>query len=310
MTRRYTPMLSACLLLCILLAVPVAYARQPGYRTTPVSDDAYRMLIRYYDYDTCIPLDARIVETGKTDLGPREKVVFSGADGQRVPGWLALPADGEGPCPVIILLHGFTGNKDEWWQDDSFYGGGLVTKRFIPAGYAVLALDARFHGERRAFNDYEVPRDMRARGWDAKAAEMVADTIVDYRRAIDWLCTRADIDSTRIGVHGYSMGGMMAFLLTAAEPRIRVTVSCVTWNWKTGSGKYAFINPFNVARGIGDRPFLMLMGTNDPLLPRDVAGELYETVRGPATDIRFFDAGHRLPDEYIDEALRWFRGHL
>ena len=77
---------------------------------------------------------------------------------------------------------------------------------------AVLALDAQYHGERISANDYENPGAMLfERKWYNWTREMVLQTTVEHRRAIDYLATRPEIDVERIGLLGHSMGGIIIF---------------------------------------------------------------------------------------------------
>ena len=46
----------------------------------------------------------------------------------------------------------------------------------------------------------------------------------DYRRALDYLSSRADIDTTKFAYFGYSWGGLMGGLIPAVEPRIKTAV--------------------------------------------------------------------------------------
>jgi dienelactone hydrolase len=309
--RKVSNKSSIILLLLVFATVSFSSAQERiPFEMKPVGDEAFGMILQSYEYDKDMPLDARTVETVKIGGHTREKIVFNGVRDNRVPGYLAIPDNGEGPYPCVILLHGFTGNKAEWWQDDSFYAGGLVAKEFLGAGFAVLALDAQYHGERAPANDYEKPNAMKDRGWTSRSVEMIIQTVTEYRRAIDYLENRTDIDSSRIGVHGYSMGGMMAFLLTGSEPRVKAAVSCVTWNWDTDDAKYELIAPHNFARAIGERPFLVMLGREDEILPLDAAKRLYGLVEGPATKLIFYDSGHRLDDDYIKQTGQWFTDHL
>lgn len=64
----------------------------------------------------------------------------------------------------------------------------------------MLALDAQYHGERSLFNDFESTFTMVfQKQWINRLREMVVQTIVDYRRAIDYLETRKEIDPDRSG---------------------------------------------------------------------------------------------------------------
>ena len=103
----------------------------------------------------------------------------------------------------------------------------------------------------------------------------------------------------------------MAFLLTGTEPRVKVTVSCVTWTWRLKDSVFDVVAPYNFAQGIGPRPFLMLMGRSDELLTAEQAQRIFDCIGEPTAAIEFFNSGHKLPpDKYIPEAVTWFKKHL
>ena len=103
--------------------------------------------------------------------------------------------------------------------------------------------------------------------------------------AIDYLQTRPEINAKRVGMLGYSMGGTQTFLLTAVEPRIKVAIACAV---PADTEKLSLVAPQNYARGIAGRPFLMLMGQNDPLCSVEQARQLYAFIESPHTAIEFF----------------------
>ena len=53
------------------------------------------------------------------------------------------------------------------------------------------------------------------------------DTVWDLMRLIDYLETREDVDSRRIGMIGFSKGGMETYLTAAIDPRVAVAVPCI-----------------------------------------------------------------------------------
>ncbi len=70
-----------------------------------VTEDTYRAIAQFYEYDRNSPLSAQTVEKKDMPLSTREKIVFTGIAGSRVPGYLALPKN----CtvsPVILLVDG------------------------------------------------------------------------------------------------------------------------------------------------------------------------------------------------------------
>lgn len=278
----------------------------------PVGEEAYGVLKAFYDYDADIPLEARVVELKETETSVRRKVVFRGARSFLVPGYLEFPKNAQPPYPCVLLMHGWSGGKENWWENDNYIYGGIARKALLDKGWAVFALDAQGHGDRIAENDYHVVNlynepDAPARKNYFTLREIITQTLVDYRRGLDYLASRGDIDMGRIAALGYSMGGFHAFALTAVEPRIKLGASCVVpVSWSED----AVLAPANYARGIGDRPFCMLMGRQDGMCNEDQARQLYRLIEGLKTKLIFYDAGHRLPVEYVPDAVEFIATHL
>lgn len=275
------------------------------------TDEAYRSILQFYEYDKQIPLEGRVVEREESPTYIREKIVFNGIRDSRVPGYLGLPKAGSGPFPVVLLIDGINGSKSRWWEDDSWPHGGLATKQLLAAGFAVLALDAQYHGERIVANDYENPGAMYfQRKWYNRTREMILQTTVEHRRAIDYLATRPEIDVERIGLLGHSMGGIVIFGLNASEPRVKTSVACVTPLNIWDPMELTVISPLNFARGVGKRPFLMLMGRSDSFYSASDVALLMKMIDGAPKHLKFYDSGHRLPADYVTEARQWFEQHL
>ena len=278
----------------------------------PISEEAFGVLMAFYDYDTEIPLEARVVELKETRTSVRRKVVFRSARSFLVPGYLEFPKEAEPPYPCVLLLHGWSGSKEDWWEDGNYISGGDARKALLKKGYAVFALDAQGHGDRIAENDYHVVNLYNEPGTPPRKnyftlREIITQTVIDYRRGLDYLAVRADIDMQRIGLLGYSMGGFQTFALTTSEPRIKLAAGCVApVSWSDD----VVLAPANYARGIGDRPFCMLIGREDDMCNEAQARELYALVESPNTKILFYDAGHRLPVDYVRDAVTFIAAHL
>ncbi len=277
-----------------------------------IGQEAYDAIVRFYDYDKTIPLLARVVERKDSDNWIREKFVLRGVRGFLVPGYLERPKDCDGPAPIVLLLHGWSGSKDSWWQDGGYISGGNMRRALLNAGYAVLAIDAPTHGDRIAENDYALVNDLSKDGQPSHrnyftVSEIVSQGTRDYRRALDLIESRDDLDSSRIGMIGYSMGGWQSFLLTAVDPRIRVSVACVV---PSLAGESTSIAPKDYARGIGDRPFLMLMGHSDPMCHPQHAKQLLDLIPGDRKKLVMFESGHKLPSDYVSDALAWLEHYL
>ena len=176
------------------------------------------------------------------------------------------------------------------------------------------ALDAQCHGDRISQNDFapvnhflDPAQPTPARRGYFTQQEIYIQTTRDYRRTIDYLESRAEIDASRIGLIGYSMGGAQAFLVTGVEPRIKVAVSCCA---PADRLKWSPIAPQNFIAGIGDRPFLMIMGRTDTMCPVDHARALLALIPSSHKDLIFIEAGHKLPPDYVPRALEWLQKHL
>ena len=288
------------LLSTILLSIAAA-----GASGNEMHPQAYGLLKSIYAYDQSFPLNARTVGSVQHGEAVFEKIVFDSFHDGKVPGLLALPTQGDAPFPIVLLLHGVTGDKKQWLGDD-FTHGGEVSAGLLKEGFGVLALDAQYHGDRAVYNDYLDAGEMVfKKGWGVRYANMLTQSVVDYRRAIDYLSLRDDIDSTRIGLLGYSMGGHMAFILGAVEERIQATVACVVPHM---AGMPMAASAF--ARDMGADPLLMLMGREDQFYTQDQANSLFRAIPGNAKTIQFFDSGHSLPVEYAAKATQWLKKNL
>lgn len=309
-----------CLLFLAVRAVSpnVAFGEDVSTSSTEsveqLGDEASRAVAHFYDYDRSIPLEARLVEKRERPEEVREKIVFRGAQGFLVPGYFQKPMTGSGPFPCILLLHGWSGSKDAWWQDGNIISGGNVRKALLAAGFAVFALDAQCHGDRISQNDYAPVNhytDKEAGPTQRKGyfslPEIYIQTTRDYRRAIDYLETRPDVDKSRIGIVGYSMGGHQAFLLTGVESRIKATVACAA---PATNDKWSPVAPQNYVRAFGDRPFLELMGRSDPLCPVEHAIARFALIPSKAKSQVLFAADHKLPLDYVPHAVGWLKEQL
>lgn len=279
-----------------------------------LDEEASRAIAACYDYDASIPLEARVVEKVEKEGSPREKIVLRGVQGFLVPGYFQLPAQGMAPFPCALLLHGWSGSKENFWQQGNYISGGELREALLAAGFAVLALDAQCHGDRIAQNDFapvnhfaDPQAAIAGRKGYFSLPEIYTQTVRDYRRAIDYLATRPEIDKDRIGVVGYSMGGTQTFLLTGVEPRVKAAVAVAA---PAERSKWSLVAPQNFVRGIGERPFLTIIGRTDELCPLEHAVALQQLLFGPHKQQVLFDAGHRLPVDYVPHAVGWLQKHL
>ncbi len=305
---------AACLATLLLAALPLRPLQGQDSAPYPrISQEAFNARLPFWDYDRSIPLEGRVVRAWREGGRLREKIVFRGAQGFLVPGYLEFPSTNQRPWRLILLLHGWSGGKEDWYKDDNYINGGLMRTALLEAGYATLALDAATHGERsheidyQQVNPFDDPQAPPRRNYFT-FAEISVQTVKDYRRALDFVYARGVVNTNGVGVLGYSMGGMDAFYLLAVEPRIQMAVTCVPPLLSLGYGP---ASPVDYTWGLGQRPLLMLMGRRDGLgVAAKVQASYHHYIEGPNTKLIWYDKGHQLGPGYVPDALAWVKAHL
>jgi len=110
------------------------------------------------------------------------------------------------PVPAVVCIHGHGGDRYATYATESIYKG--FATELARKGYVTIAADAGQH------EVYEPGRTL------------MGERLWDLIRCADFLATRPEVDQTRIGCAGLSLGGEMAMWLGAMDTRIAATVSC------------------------------------------------------------------------------------
>jgi cephalosporin-C deacetylase-like acetyl esterase len=271
-----------------------------------VNQEVYQSIIQFYEYDGNIPLDARIVSNEDYEGSNKQKIIFKGVNNSQVPSLLIVPKDGQLTHPIVLIADGLGGEKNWWVDDESFSLGGLVTKSLLKKGFAVMVCDAVFHGERSWENGFS------SQPWPwtypYTFRHIVMQTGMEYRRAMDYLATRADIDTSRIGMMGVSMGGVITFALSSIDSRIKSSIAGLTPPFK----EYEFqsIAPSTFAGRMQVNSFLMFIGTKDELYSTKEARTLFDMISAKKKEFVEYNTAHHVSKEYADMASEWFAKNL
>ena len=170
------------------------------------------------DYETPSPLPRTYLEQFCYEPAPLENEmvfikekkpyrVFEGSinagldgadDDSRITFEFYEPTD-DSPSPVVLLLPILNGQKHLMRP--------FATK-FARNGYAAIIVDTV--QRRTLLDDLSDPEPA------------IRLSIQRHRRVIDWIESRSDLDASRIGVFGASLGGFNALHLAAIDPRVRV----------------------------------------------------------------------------------------
>ena len=134
--------------------------------------------------------------------------------GHAIPGIVWQPTSSSAPSALVLLGHGGSGHKRsaKMLRMGRIFAGDY--------GWWAAAIDGPVHGARGQVTDATDPayRQM----W--QRANVVQEMIEDWRRVLDAFSLLAEIDATRIGYWGVSMGTMFGLPYVANDPRIRAAV--------------------------------------------------------------------------------------
>lgn len=260
----------------------------------------------------------------------REKLLLRTSRDTLMPVYLLIPKNTPRPLPVVLALHGHGyGVKDivGLWEDGSErdapdglhkdFGVALCQR-----GFAVAAPEISCFGER--FSDFSYLNGQQSAPTTCAHTAMLAMhlggsaaglRVFDGERLIDYLETRSELNTQRLGVMGLSGGGMHALFSACVDPRIRASVISGYYSSFRDSihamhhchcnyvfGLHQFGEMQDLIGLLAPRPVLFEAGTHDPIFPiRAVkksvaAARAVYRVFGSEGDIEteYFEGRHRI----------------
>ena len=248
------------------------------------------------------------------------------------------------------------------YRQDAY--GRPYAEELARRGYAVLVIDAFYFGSRRlrvedAALDHDNPfitEGMRTLGRLTRGSNewfgeidnachgyenLMAKSIFtagstwpgilnwDDRRAVDYLCSRTEVDTSRIGAVGLSIGGLRTAYLIASDPRVKA--SCVVgWMTQFGSQIYDHLRHHTWMIYIPglyrllDLPDAAALTAPGALMVQQCAQDgLYplEAMKGSVSKLekifqkagipdrfqgRFYDVPHSFTPAMQEDAFKWF----
>ena len=279
-------------------------APRPGARTDkPVGEELYAAYKALYAYDRS-PLDARVESVVDAEYWREETVSIAAAYGrERVPVHILLPRNTAPPYQPVIWFPGGYAFSPLPFGRQTTDAPGLAQFSFLPrSGRAVIY--PIYQGTFQRFAG--VPEYPRADQMNAYR-DMVVQWSKDLGRTIDYLETRTDFDTTRLGYYGISAAANAALPIVAVESRFKAIV-LVSGGVDSGR-RPAEADPLNFAPHI-TAPTLMISGRNDFIFPLEtVARPLFGLIGAPPEKKRLVihDHGHLAPlNDLIRDVLGWF----
>jgi dienelactone hydrolase len=240
------------------------------------------------------PLNVRVTGIIKMDGYRIEKIVYESTPGSYVTGCVFIPNKVNGRIPAVlnVMGHDREGFRTELYQ--------IIIGNLVKRGIIVLAIDPPGQGEHVQYFDSKL--NFSSVGYSVvehcyfsnqcflSGISSAKYFIWEGMRGIDYLISRKDVDSERIGVTGFSGGGCIAPYIAAYDKRVKVLVPC---SWPTASkrqletkgvqdGETVFVG--GLKRGISfedllevraPKPTLMTFVSRDQYLSVQAAREEY-----------------------------------
>lgn len=225
-----------------------------------------------------------------------------------------------GEYPVVVALHGLTGNKETMLP---------LAQPLAAAGYVVACPDARFHGDRLdpAWMQFLQVRETEA------VIRCIGETAAELPALVDALLARRDTrggsgTTDGVGIMGVSLGALTLYDAVPREPRFRVAASLI------GGGifprdpaviermddatrvAYAERDIRNHLGAFKDVSLLLLAGSADQRLPAAATQALYDALAPQVRDRNYLrlmiepGVGHEVTMPMGMETVGWFRRFL
>jgi pimeloyl-ACP methyl ester carboxylesterase len=263
-----------------------------------------------------------------------------------VPLLTAAPLDAH-DCPVVFFVPGFMSQKARHLE---------LGYHLAKQGIFYVSLDAAMHGER--------PDPRLDQVWDPNAPHIyppeseldsyalmleIADrTAKDIDGLIEHFGAQPQVDASRVGVCGDSMGGYITFLAAARNPKVRAIATIIahpafTQSWLDDLAQAesnpdwadrmaavagetarltAFVRSIDPYEKLGEfcpKPLLMINGDRDTVVPIQYALQFYRDLKPSYQAAKqaeklklsvYRGIDHRVVGGMLIEAAGWFQKHL
>jgi cephalosporin-C deacetylase-like acetyl esterase len=288
----------------------------------PAKPPRFEDLVREFDYDRNALLNIREEHKEERDGANVIELSYDSPRGGRVPATLVLPP-GKGPFAGILFGHWMmprspVANRKEFLEE------ALLLAR---SGAVSLLTDAPM--VRPGF----LPEKDPLKG-EMQNAEASRQQVIDFRRGVDLLIARGDVDPARLAYVGHSYNAHTGSLLAGVEKRIGSFVLMAgvfadeeyvfdsntpeSAEFRRGIGEealrdffrqYAFDDPVYFLGHSAPAAVFLQFGRDDAPIPEPIARGYFERFSEPKK-IEFYKAGHALNAEARKDRVQWLAERL
>ena len=294
-----------------LALVPILLACAPDQAPAAAPAAPSPDVLRLFEYNASAPLDVKIDSTEKKDGLTIQNLNYASPKGGRVPATLIVP-DGPGPFAGILLMHGAPGTREVTIPEAM-----TLAKR----GAVTLSINAPFARGERLGNQREMIH------FDERDRDDQVQLAVDWRRGVDLLLARKDVDPKRLAYVGRSFGGAQGGLLAGVEKRIKAYALVVgdgglvahftgaedpprlggqvpEETWKRWLALMEPVEPINFVGRAAPAHLLFQNGRTDEAVSA-ASGRAYQEAGSEPKTILWYDAGHGLNEQAVKDRHEW-----
>jgi len=190
---------------------------------------------------SALPLHERTIKSTEATHYVRHELEIQSRPDRVIRVILTIPKDAKpGTTPAVICIHGHGGSREVVYQPDSPYRAFAQT--LAESGYVTLSTDVGQHQVQDA------------------GRTLMGERLWDLIRVVDLAASRPEVDPSRIGCAGLSLGGELAMWLGAMDPRMAATVSsgflstmqnlrqghCMCWNFPGLQERFEFADIYSM----------------------------------------------------------------
>jgi cephalosporin-C deacetylase len=255
--------------------------------------------------------------TSKTDVF---EVEMRSLGNIRVRGYYAQPKN-KTNLPALLHVQGYS---------------SVMLPFDIDQPMAQFFLNIRGHGNSQSDLNPGFPGFL-LKGLDSAKTYIYRGAYMDCIRAVDFLASRSEVDTMRIGVEGASQGGALSYAVAALDKRIKLCAPDVpflsdfrnyfqiaSWpamEFKTYSALhfrkmetiYSVLDYFDIKHltPMITCPVIMGVGLYDPTCPPAINFAAYNNLASTDKEYRLYPtAGHSLPPSHYEVKRNWIFKHF
>lgn len=240
-------------------------------------------------------------------------------EGELIRGYYAKPKR-EGKHPVIVEYMGYGSQPyvpNQWWD-----------------GFAYFVLSIRGQALNQPTNHFGT---WITYGLDNKDNYYYRGAFLDVVRALDFVCSRPEVDCEKIAVRGGSQGGALSFVAAALDKRVKVAAPNIPFlsdypdyfkiapwpksdfdnymnnqsdaKWENIYSLLTYFDIKNLAQLI-ECPLIMGIGVQDNVCPPHINFAAYNQVKSEKRWMAFPEFAHSVGKEYNDAAKAFIKEKL